>query len=344
MTLAAPKTDGSLSDWRDRALAFEENIKRAIVGQDRAVHLITIAVFARGHVLLEGDVGVGKTTLLRAVARGVGGAYERIEGTIDLMPNDLVYYTYINQEGRPRVDPGPILKHGEALVTFFFNEVNRARPQVHSLMLRIMAERSVTAFNREYAFPFLQVFADRNRVEKEETFELPAAARDRFLMEIGIEIPTDDAVQERLIFDPRFHDVDELLESVQPDVLAYRELDQLASTLQREIQTSDEIRRYARDLWRATRAPQNFDIRIEGVDMSQFIQGGGSPRGMSYLIRAARVRAWLAGRDMIVPDDLQDVYFEVMAHRVFFNPVYEFRRDQLAREFLDKVLHAVVAP
>lgn len=85
------------------------------------------------------------------------------------MPNDLVYHTYINEIGRPQVDPGPILKHGEQLATFFFNEANRARPQVHSLLLRVMAERSVTAFNREHYFPHLQVFADRNRVEKDES-------------------------------------------------------------------------------------------------------------------------------------------------------------------------------
>ncbi|RQW06408.1 MoxR family ATPase, partial [candidate division KSB1 bacterium] len=134
-----------LADWKGRALAFEDEIKKAVVGLEQTIRLVTIAVFARGHVMLEGDVGVGKTTLLRSVARAVGGAYERIEGTIDLMPNDLIYHTYINQQGKPQVDPGPILKHGEGLFTFFFNEVNRARPQVHSLLLRVMAERSVTA-------------------------------------------------------------------------------------------------------------------------------------------------------------------------------------------------------
>lgn len=82
--------DSVLSDWRARALLFEDTLKKAIIGQDHVIRLITVAVFARGHVLLEGDVGVGKTTLLRAVARGLGGAYERMEGTIDLMPSDLV--------------------------------------------------------------------------------------------------------------------------------------------------------------------------------------------------------------------------------------------------------------
>ena len=134
--------DSNLSDWQARALEFEAEIKKAIIGLDHPIRLLAIAVFARGHALLEGDVGVGKTTLLRALARVLGGEYERIEGTIDLMPNDLIYHTYINEQGRPAVDPGPLLKFEENLATFFFNEVNRARPQVHSLLLRVMAERS----------------------------------------------------------------------------------------------------------------------------------------------------------------------------------------------------------
>jgi len=179
----------TLQDWRNLALKLEAEVKKVMIGQGRAIRLLNIAIFARGHVLLEGDVGVGKTTLLQSIACAIGGAYERIEGSIDLMPSDLVYYTYISEDGKPRVAPGPLLKYGDSLATFFFNEVNRARPQMHSLLLRVMAERSVTAFNREYSFPHLQVFADRNRVEKEETFEIPSAARDRFLMEVLIEAP-----------------------------------------------------------------------------------------------------------------------------------------------------------
>src|SRR6188768_2935351 len=119
------RSDALLHDWRERALALEREV--------------AAAVFARGLVLLQGDVGVGKTTLLRAFARVLGGAYARIECTIDLMPNDLIYYTYISAEGRPAVDPGPLIEHGEDLAIFFFNEINRARPQVHSLLLRVMA-------------------------------------------------------------------------------------------------------------------------------------------------------------------------------------------------------------
>jgi MoxR-like ATPases len=333
-----------LGDWRARALRLEDEVKHAIIGQDRAIRLTNIAVFARGHVLLEGDVGVGKTTLLRAVARAIGGAYERIEGTIDLMPNDLIYYTYITEESRPRVDPGPLLKHGEALSTFFFNEVNRARPQVHSLLLRVMAERSVSAFSRVYRFPYLQVFADRNRLEKEETFELPSAARDRFLMELLIESPKDPGLLENLMFDTRFHDVDALIENVTPAVVPYQELNAIATLIQGEIQATQTLKRYALDLCLATREPAAFGIKIDGIDIQQLIQAGASPRGMSMMMRAAKVAAWLQGRAMLLPEDIRAVYLETIAHRVFFSPVYELHRSELSAELMGQIANRVAAP
>ena len=107
------RDDGVMSDWRQRALALEAEVAKAVIGQARAIRLVNTAVFARGHVLLQGDVGVGKTTLLRAFAQVLGGDFARTEGTIDLMPNDLIYYTYISAEGRPAVEPGPLITHGE---------------------------------------------------------------------------------------------------------------------------------------------------------------------------------------------------------------------------------------
>ncbi|MFM2434487.1 MAG: hypothetical protein RL063_466, partial [Pseudomonadota bacterium] len=199
--------DRQLADWRNHALNLESEVNKVVVGQQNPIRLITTSIFARGHVLLEGDVGVGKTTLLRAFTRGIGGGYQRIEGTIDLMPNDLVYHTYLGEDGKPHVSPGPLLMSGENLSVFFFNEINRARPQVHSLLLRVMAERSLSAFNTEHYFPHMIVFADRNQVEKEETFEIPSAARDRFMMEIPIVVPTDNDIMEALVFDTKFHNV-----------------------------------------------------------------------------------------------------------------------------------------
>lgn len=333
-----------ISGWRRRALDLESELGSVVVGQQRVIHLLTIAIFARGHVLLEGDVGVGKTTLLRAAARGLGGAYERIEGTIDLMPADMIYHTYIAEDGRPRVDPGPVIRYGSDLTVFFFNEINRARPQVHSLLLRLMAERSISAFNREYQFPYLLVFADRNRIEREETFELPAAARDRFLMEISIATPSDLGVRRQLAFDPRYHDSDQLIEAVQQGLVDHRELPALAAAIQRTVETSPDLERYTLDLWQAVREPAGAGIEIADVDMSRLIAGGASPRGMSYLLRAARVAAWLDGRDIVVPEDLRAVFFETMAHRIFLSPIYELRRDTIVRELIRQLFERVPAP
>ncbi|MCU0736266.1 MAG: MoxR family ATPase [Methylotetracoccus sp.] len=333
-----------LAEWRSRALEFEQAVKQCVVGMDHAVRQITLAIFARGHVMLEGDVGVGKTTLLRAVARGIGGAYERVEGTIDLMPNDLVYHTYINEHGKPQVDPGPVLKHGEALSVFFFNEVNRARPQVHSLLLRVMAERTLTAFNREHVLPHLQVFADRNRVEKEETFEIPSAARDRFLMELHIETPEDRDQRLALVFDPRFHDVDRLIETVRPGILPYRDIAGFAPVIQREIQASAALQTYALNLWQATRTPKAFGVQVPAVDMDQLILAGASARGMSMMMRAARVAAWMDDRDYLIPEDIRSVFQETTAHRIFFHPVYELRRSDLIAELMSGILSHVAAP
>ena len=337
-------SDESLGDWRQLALQVEQEVGRAVIGQAATIRLINVALFARGHVLLEGDVGVGKTTVLRAVSRALGGAFERVEGTIDLMPGDLVYHTYVDAEGKPRIDPGPLLRHGKRLTTFFFNEINRARPQVQSLLLRAMAERTVSAFNREYAFPHMTVFADRNKVEKEETFELASAARDRFMFELNMATPVDPAVREALVFDTAYHDADALIEQVTPNLLPWEDLNTIGATIQRSIHASPEIRRYVLALWQASETPQAFGIALPGVDMGRLILAGASPRGMSALLRAARVVAWLAERGHVVPADLHAVLPAALGHRVFFTPIYELRRAELAGALVQQILDTVAAP
>jgi len=336
--------DSDLHDWRVRALEFERALNDCVLGLAPAIRLLLIAILARGHVLLEGDVGVGKTTLLRAAARGLGGAYERVEGTIDLMPQDLVYHTFIDRDGKPRVDPGPLLAHGSELSVFFFNEINRARPQVHSLLLRAMAERSLTAFNTEYRFPHLQVFADRNRVEKEETYELPGAARDRFLIEIQI-VPADSAaIHRQLTFDARFHDVDALIDAVPPGVLDHLRLPAIATTIQAAVRTGPAVEAFVDHLRRATQRPGDYGIEIEGVDMRELILAGASPRGMSMLVRAGKVSAWLQGRTDLSHEDLRAVFHEVVAHRIFFTPIYELQRARLGHALSSAILRAVPIP
>jgi MoxR-like ATPase len=337
-------TDALLADARARALALEAEVARAVVGQARAIRLVNTALFARGHVLLQGDVGVGKTTLLRAFAQVLGGAYARIEGTVDLMPGDLAYHTYIGTDGRPAVDPGPLVQHGEDLAIFFFNEINRARPQVHALLLRVMAERSVQAFNREFKLPHLLVFADRNRVEREETFEISAAARDRFMLEIAIDAPQDDALRRSLVFDPRFHDTDALIASLQAALVAHRELGAIGAAIQQGVQASDALQSYVMNLWRATADPAAFGVQLSGIEMRQLVLAGASPRGMAQLMRAARVWAWLQGRAHVLPEDVQGLLAEAIAHRLCLQPVYELRRQDIAPALVAGILAQVAAP
>jgi MoxR-like ATPase len=333
-----------LQDWRLHALQIEDEISRVVIGQPQTIRLINVALFARGHVLLEGGVGVGKTTVLRAFARVVGGAFERVEGTIDLMPGDLVYHTYVDAEGKPRIDPGPLLRHGEQLTTFFFNEINRARPQVQSLLLRAMAERSVWAFDREYRFPHMTVFADRNKVEKEETFELASAARDRFLFELAMPTPAEPDVRRALVFDATFHDVDRLLARLSPGIVPWEQLNQVGAAIQESVQSSETIERYVLDIWQATEKPQLFDIALDGVDMDRLILAGVSPRGMSALLRAARVVAWLANRSHLVPEDIHAVLMPALGHRVFFTPIYELRRQELAEALTTQIMNRLAVP
>ncbi len=333
-----------LADWRAHALTLENEVKKVVVGQDKAIRAINIAIFARGHVLLEGGVGVGKTTLLQSIARGLGGAYERIEGTVDLMPNDLIYHTFLGEDGRPKVDEGPLLRAGEQLSVFFFNEINRARPQVHALMLRVMAERHVHAFKKEYRLPHMLVFADRNQVEKNETFEIPSAARDRFMMEIPIEIPDDRALRKALMFDVKFQHAERLTQQVQSGVLAYDQLNAFSDVLQNHISASDVLEDYALDLWQATQSPAAFGIQLDSVDVNRLIHTGASPRGMGMLLKAARVHAWLMERDSLYPEDIHAVFHEIIAHRLVLNPMFESRRTELSRELTNQILATVSVP
>src|SRR6266404_3596056 len=310
--------------WRQHALALEAGVAQAVVGQPRAIRLTTMALLAGGHVLLEGNVGVGKTTLLRAFARSIGGGFERIEGTVDLMPSDLIYHAYIDAEGRPRVEPGPLLHHGPDPAVFFFNEINRARPQVQSLLLRVMA--------------------DRNRVEREETFELAAAARDRFMIEVSVDAPLEEDLRWLLISEPQFHDADQLLERVPRGVLDFHSLRQCAQAIQRSVRASDALRRYALALWDVLNRPAAHGLVLDGADVGRLLLAGASPRGVSMLLRMARVRAWLDGRDYLAPEDLRDPWHEVMTHRLVLDPVFELRRAELVPRLLARVLDRVPAP
>ncbi len=146
------------------------------------------------------------------------------------------------------------------------------------------------------------------------------------------------------MFDPRFFDVDALIASLTSGILPFAELNGVAAAIQRHITTMPTIEKYALDLCDATRNPAAYGITIEGVDLAKLILSGVSPRGMGMLMRAAKVAAWLNDREALVPEDIHAVWHETIAHRIFFNPVYELRRADLIGALMEKILDKVVSP
>jgi MoxR-like ATPase len=146
------------------------------------------------------------------------------------------------------------------------------------------------------------------------------------------------------VFDPAYHDVDALLERVSPEILPWRELNNVGAAIQRSVSASEALERYVLDLWEATQTPEKLGVVIDGVDVNKLILAGASPRGIMSLTRAARVVAWFAGRDYLTPDDVRTVAPSVLGHRVFFTPVYELRRAQIADALVAQILDKVPTP
>ncbi|MEZ0210633.1 MAG: AAA family ATPase, partial [Methylophilus sp.] len=192
--------------------------------------------------------------------------------------------------------------------------------------------------------PHMLVFADRNQVEKNETFEIPSAARDRFMMEIPIEIPEDRALRKALMFDVKFQHAERLTQQVDSGVLAYDQLNAFSDKLQSHIRASDVLEDYALDLWESTQKPSAFGIQLDSVDVNRLIHSGASPRGMGMLLKAARVHAWLMNRDSLFPEDIHAVFHEIIAHRLVLNPMFESRRTELSRELTNQILASVSVP
>jgi MoxR-like ATPase len=144
--------------------------------------------------------------------------------------------------------------------------------------------------------------------------------------------------------DTRFHDTDQLLNRVPAGIVDYRELNDVAELIQSNIHTSAAIQEYALHLCRATADPGALGISVPDTDMARLIQAGVSPRGMSYLLRATRVAAWLNGHESVLPEDIHDVFFATVAHRIFFRPAYELHRAELAKELTDRIMQSVATP
>jgi len=303
-------------------------IKRVIVGQDRMVERVLVALLARGHCLLEGVPGIAKTLAAETLATAVGGSFARIQFTPDLVPSDIVG-TRIYRPSTERFD----VELGPVMANFVLaDEINRAPAKVQSALLEVMAERQVSIGGQRHRVPepFL-VLATQNPIESEGVYQLPEAQRDRFLMKIEMGHPSGSeelAILYRMSVDP----------PTARQVLDPQRLAALQRTAD-QVFVHHAIAEYAVRLVLATRDPAAFGL----ADLADLVAFGASPRATLGLVAAGRALALLRGREYVVPQDVHDVAREVIAHRLVLS--LDALADAVpARGIVDRVLHAVPEP
>jgi MoxR-like ATPase len=318
--MTTPAEDATLME---RAL-FE--VKRVIVGQDRLIERMFVALLARGHCLLEGVPGVAKTLAVETLAKVVGGTFARVQFTPDLVPADIVG-TRIYRQSSEKFD----VELGPVFVNFLLtDEINRAPAKVQSALLEVMAEQHVSIGGQTYPVPspFL-VMATQNPIEQEGVYPLPEAQRDRFLMKIVVGYPTD--VEEREI-------VYRVGVSTPEPATVFAPSDLI--TLQQkadQVFVHNALVDYAVRL--ATRTPAEHGL----ADIAQLIQYGASPRASLGIVRATRALALLRGRDYALPQDVQDVAPDILRHRLVLS--YDALADDIpADHIVNRVLGAVPLP
>jgi MoxR-like ATPase len=275
-----------------------DNVARAVQAREEVVDYVLIALAADGHVLIEDYPGVGKTALARSLARSIEGQFARVQCTADLLPADIVGANVYNQrEQRFEFRPGPIFAN-----IVLVDEINRASPKTQSGLLECMQERHVTVdvHTHELARPFL-VLATQNPIEYEGTYPLPEAQVDRFMVRVSLGYPDAGAESAMLAG----HETGDRVLDLEP-VVSPTDITELQDTVSR-VRAADALRDYVVALLGQTRA----DPRVEL---------GASPRAGLMLLRAAKARALLQGRDHALPDDVQALAQAVLAHRLLLAP------------------------
>jgi MoxR-like ATPase len=320
--MSTPAQDATLTE---RAL-FE--VKRVIVGQDRMIERMFVALLARGHCLLEGVPGVAKTLAVETLAKVVGGSFARIQFTPDLVPADIVG-TRIYRQSTEKFD----VELGPVFVNFLLaDEINRAPAKVQSALLEVMAEQHVSIGGQTFPvpLPFL-VMATQNPIEQEGVYPLPEAQRDRFLLKLQVGYPTD--IEEREIVYRM-----SVASPVANPILSTTDL----LELQRKADSAfvhNALVDYTVRLVFATREPAAHGL----ADVANLIQYGASPRASLGIVRAARALAVLRGRDYVLPQDIQDIAPDVLRHRLVLS--YDALADDVpADRVVGRVLAAVPAP
>jgi MoxR-like ATPase len=317
----------------DTLKRLADEIGRVVVGQRALVEGLLLALLSGGHALVEGVPGLAKTTAIRTLAQALGLGFGRIQFTPDLLPGDLLGTPiYEPQRAAFVVRRGPIFAP-----VLLADEINRAPAKVQSALLEAMEERQVSIGDETHALPEpFFVMATQNPVELEGTYPLPEAQIDRFLVKLVVPYPEEAEEREIVARDAALHG----------PVAQVADAAQLAA-LQRAVaavHVAPALVDYAVRLARATRDPASVGARIQGADgapaPARAVALGASPRGSIYLVRAARARALLDGRDYVIPHDLKRVAPDVLRHRVV--PSYEAEASGVTAEGVVRAVLAAV--
>jgi MoxR-like ATPase len=299
--------------------AILDELERAVVGKRDVLELLLMAFLAEGHVLIDDYPGLAKTLIARSLARVTGLVFGRVQFTPDLLPSDITGSSIYNQrDGEFEFRPGPVFAN-----LLLADEINRAPAKTQAALLEAMQERQVTIDGQtnELPDPFL-VIATQNPIEFEGTYPLPEAQLDRFLLRITVGYPSED--DEWRILERR---VDRKADEVQlRRVIGAEEIGRLKRTAE-DVHVSEAVGRYIVSLVTATRS-------------SPRVQIGSSPRGSLAVLKLARVKALVDGRDFVTPDDVKAVAEPALGHRITLRPEYwvrQLRGDDVVRECVEQV-------
>lgn len=305
---------------------LNSELSKAVVGQKEMLSRLLVGLLTDGHILLEGVPGLAKTTAIKSLAQALSTEFRRIQFTPDLLPADLVgTMIYVPSEAQFRTRKGPIFAN-----FILADEINRAPSKVQSALLEAMQERQVTIGDHTHPLSGLfLVMATQNPIEQGGTYPLPEAQVDRFMLKVKITYPEAD--DERKVLEMSLDGAAATVKPVvQPaDVAAMQDV-------VRMIYIDDQVKQYILNLVRSTREPAAFGMKT----LAPLIEYGASPRASIFLGLGARAVAFLAGRGYVTPQDVKDIAFDVLRHRIILT--YEAEAEQMTSEDVIKTLLSTV--